>query len=202
MQKQSDPIWKVLGGMVAGVLLTYAYVRFGYSLPWIVQAGGKMTSEAMVATAEIDLYDPVASDDVRHRALAIVVGLKPELFIDVDDAIGNQFFEEVLRRKAVRKAKLMKHRPRAYRMALDKPALRRVYEKRFGVSDDESLERSMFEADIRDDEYLYGYLRRRFPEASLDDMAELILDVYQSGLKTGETATARHEAINEPALRR
>jgi len=193
MEKESNPLWKFVGGMLLGMGFAYLYVRFDYSLPSVLQLGSKISSEAVVTTAEIDLYDPKAPPDVRHRALAVVISQKPELFVEIDEAIGNQFFEEILRRKAVRKAKLLKHRLRTYDIALERPALRRHQEKRFGVKDTKSLKHIMFINDIRNDEFLFAYLSRHFPGASGHQLADLVLNVYQNGLK-GPNATAAADA--------
>lgn len=201
MKNEASSIGKYIAAMLCGVVLTFLYVRFGYNMPGVVQLGSKVASEAVVTTAEVDLYNSKAPHKVRQRAMAIVVGQRPDLFIDVDDAIGNQFFEEVLRRKAVRKAKLIKQRMRAYGMALAKPALRRHQEKRFGVKETDLLKQRMLIADIRDDEFLDGYLRRYFPEASGEDLADLVLNVYQNGLKSDSPQTAAGADIENGTLR-
>jgi len=201
VKSEASSIGKYVAAMLCGIVLTALYVRFGYTAPTVVQLGSKVAAEVVVTTAEVDLYDSKAPHEVRQRALAIVVGQRPDLFVEVDDAIGNQFFEEVLRRKAVRKAKLIKQRMRGYEMALAKPALRRHQERRFGVKETELLKQRMLIADIHEDEFLDSYLRRRFPEASGDDLANLVLNVYQNGLRSDSPQTAAQADFETGTLR-
>ena len=192
MEKERSPIWKFLGGLALGVGLTYAYVRFGYSLPSVLKLGEKVKSNAIVTTADVDLYDHKAPLEVRQRALAVVVGQQPELFIEIDNATNHVFLEDVLRRKAVRRAKLAKGSFDAYDVALDKPALRRFLEKKHGAKDTDTLKRRMLIAAIQDDEYLHRYLRARFQQATRDELADLVLNVYRNGLKPQPSMTAKH----------
>ena len=196
MATDSGSIGKFLVGMLAGVALTGLYVRFGYKLPGILGLGKKLSENAIVTTAEIDLYDHEQAEDVRKRALAVVIGQRPELFMELDASGGNRIYEEVLRRKAVREAKLLKGRLTAYDAALSKPALRRHFEKKHRVSGTETLKRSMLKSDLRDEDYLYGYLTRRFPDASLDQLADIVLGVYQNGLRAGLTSLS--DKANQP----
>lgn len=201
MRNDSNLLTKIVCGALMGVALTWAYVRFGFELPGVARIGAKVTSEAVIATAEVDLYDVHAPLQTRQRALAVVMGQKPELFIEVDGALGNQFFEEVIRRKAVRQAKLLKGRLRAYDMALDKPALRAMYEKRFHVKDTEILKRRMLLADVRDEEILHRYLKRHFSQATLDELTGVVLNVYQNELRAPGTIRAARSAPQADSAR-
>lgn len=201
MEKESNPLWKLLGGVVFGVVLTWLYVRFGFELPGIARLGQKVAAEAVVTTAEVDLYDPAAPLENRQRALAMVISEKPELFLEIDESIGGRFFHEAMRRKAVRKAKLLKHRDKAYDMALEKPALREVYERKHGVRDRDRLKRAMFIADIRRDEFLYDFLTGQFPQASPNELAEIVQGVYQNELRPDRVAAATAETSDGPVSR-
>ena len=87
-------------GVVFGIAMTYAYVRFGYALPGLVQLGSTVASEAVVSTAEIDLYDYGADIEIRQRALAVVLGQRAELLIEIDNELDHQILEEVLRKES------------------------------------------------------------------------------------------------------
>lgn len=184
MSKESDPIWKFVFGLLIGVVLSWAYVRFGFTLPGILGWTGKVSSEAIVMTAESTLYDPQATIDERKRALAVIVGQRPALFLEVDQVLNNGFYEEALRRKAVRKAKLIKGQISGYDMALSKPALREVLEKKHRATDDETLKRRMLLASVDDDEFLSSYLKRRFPDRTADGIVDTVLGVYQNELRS------------------
>jgi hypothetical protein len=183
MAKESNPVWKFVCGVMIGVVLSWAYVRFGFTLPGILGWTGKVSSEAIVMTAEGTLYDPHATADVRKRALAVIVGQKPSLFLEIDAALDNRFYEEALRRKAVRKAQLIRSETSGYDVALSKPALRKVLETKHGATDDDSLKRRMLIARIRDDEFLNSYLTRRVPDLNSDQLVDTVLGIYQNELR-------------------
>lgn len=183
MSKESNPVWKFVFGLMVGVALSWAYVRFAFTLPGILGWTGKVSSEAIVITAEAQLYDPQATVDVRKRALAVIVGQKPNLFLEIDAALDNRFYEEALRRKAVRKAQLIRSETSGYDVALSKLALRAHLERKHSAQDADTLKRQMLIARIRDDEFLNGYLTRRFPDLNSDQLAATVLGVYQNELR-------------------
>ena len=189
-RQDSSSIGTYVVGVVCGVALTYAWVWFGYSLPGVVRLAGEVASEATVSTAETGLYSPDADIEVQQRALAVLVAHRPELFIDVDTAIDHQFLEEVLRRKAFRKTKLIRQQFSAYETALSKPALRKRLESRHNVTETEALKRRMLVAAVHEDEFLNAYLQRHFPDHSGDRLAEFVLDVYRHQLRPAPNRVA------------
>ncbi len=96
--QEGERFWKFLLGMITGMVLTFLYVRFGFEMPGPLGLEQKLISRAVVTTAEFDLYNSSASDLTRRRALAIVLANQPDLFLEVDAAIENRFFQEFLRR--------------------------------------------------------------------------------------------------------
>lgn len=182
--------WKFIVGVLFGVVLTYLYVRFGYQLPGVARLPATLSAEAIVATAESTLYDVNAPPENRRRALAVIVGQRPELFVDVNDQLDDRFYDEVIRRRAVREAKLLKASHSAYGKVLAKSALRAVYEKRYAETNDERIKRRMLIDAIRDKPLLSEWLDRRFPEADADRQAEIVLGVYQNRLEDDEANVA------------
>lgn len=199
-QNSRGGLLKYCGGMLIGVALTYAYVRFGYTLPGIVQVGSKVAGEFMISTAEMDLYNPQSPLEQRERALAVVVGQNPDLLIEADRAIGHQLLEEILRRKAERIAKLLKQRLSAFDVALDQPEIRKLYEKKFRIRDRELLKRRMLLKNLQDEYFLHGYLRRKFPAVEEDELLNLVLDVYQTELRVGGNAFSRDVAQSSDVI--
>ena len=93
---EESAVWKFVCGLVTGVVLTFLYVRFGIQAPGAIGLGQKLTTEAVVKTAEMDLYNARQPPIVRRRALAVVLANRPELFLEVDQRINNTFFNAFL----------------------------------------------------------------------------------------------------------
>lgn len=138
----------------------------------------------------MDLFSPEASDDVRRRALSIVMSHQAGEFVGIDHELGDPLMEEVLRREAFRETKLLKHQMKAYEVAMDKPTLRQALERKHGkTNDDEELKRRMLLSAIRDKEFSSWYLRKRFPQLTERDWIDLVLNVYVNELRP-ETCVA------------
>jgi len=181
---ESPSIMKFIGGVLLGVVLTFVYVRYSWTLPEVAQLPGKITEAAIVATAEMDLFNPEASDDVRRRALSVVMSHQAGEFVELDHELGDPLMEEVLRRKAFRETKLLKHQMTAYEAAMDKPALRQALERKHGkTNDNEELKRRMLLSAIRSEEFSSWYLRRQFPQLTERDWVDLVLNVYENELR-------------------
>ena len=185
---ESSSFAKYVGAVVFGIAITYAYVHFGYEPPPALQIAGKAKSEAIVATAEFDLYSPVADDNMRQRAMAVVLGQQPELLIELNQELDNQILFELLRRKALRKAKQLKQEMSAYDKALDQPALRARLEAKYNVADTHRLKHSMMLAAIKDTPFLYWYLKNQFPVSTEDGFVEIVMASYQNEMRRPKMA--------------
>ncbi len=192
--RESFSFLRFVGGVVLGAAMTFAWVRYSWQMPQVMQLPGKITEAAVVSTAQVDLFRPDASDDTRLRALAAVIGQQPYEFAKMDQELGGQIMEEVLRREAVRRARLLKQQFAAYDVALDQPALRRMLERKHGHTGDRTrLRRRMLAAEIRDDAFLSWYLTTRCAATRLPHQVDLVLDVYRTGLRAA--ATAEHTRL-------
>lgn len=194
----SPSIMKFVGGVLLGVLMTYVYVRYAWAMPEVAQLPGKITEAAVVTTAEMDLFSPTAADDVRLRAFSVVMSQKAEEYAQIDREMGSPLLEEVLRREAVREAKLLKHQMTAYDAAMVRPSLRQALERKHGrTADDEELKRRMLLAALRDEEFTCWYVETRFPQLTQGAWVDLILDVYRNELRpTEQLAEAPDAALH------
>lgn len=197
MAAQSDPnpLGKLIVGALIGAGVTYAYVRFGYKPPAVVQLAERVTDGAVSTTATMSLYNPDANEDERHRALAVYLGKEPEVLIEIDRELDGRIMDEVLRRKALRQAKLLKHQMTAYDAALARPALREVLEKKYGASGDDQLKRRMLAAAIRKEEFLYWYLQRSLPDRNDEHFVDVVLGSYQNELRSGRIAVSPRDRL-------
>ena len=94
---ESNPFANFVIGLLIGVGASFLYIRFGIEMPAAIGVGQRITSEAIVKTAELELFNNSNPPLVRHRALAMILANKPETFLEVDRAIGHRFLNEFLR---------------------------------------------------------------------------------------------------------
>jgi len=180
----SPSVLRFMAGVLFGVLMTFLYVRYKWTMPEVVQLPGKISEAAVVTTASMNLFSPTAPDDVRRRAFTVVMTHKAEEFVKLDQELGSPLLNEVLRREAVRESKLLKHQMSAYNVAMDKPALRSALERKHGRTDDnEELKRRMLLSAVHDEEFTSWYLRENFPQLTPSETVDLIMNVYQNELR-------------------
>ena len=191
----SPSILKFIGGALFGVIMTFVYVRYAWTMPKVVQLPGKIAEAAIVTTAAMDLFSAEASDEVRRRAFSIVMSQKADEFVTMDQELGSPLMEDTLRREAFRESKLLKHQMSAYKVAIDKPALRKALERKHGrTDDDEELKRRMLLSAIREEEFTHWYLQTRFPDLTPSQLVDLVLTVYENELRTETRVAERPES--------
>lgn len=188
--EESNPLGKLIVGVLIGMGLSYAYVRFGYKPPAVVQIAENVTDSAIASTATMTLYSPSVTDAERRRALALYLSKEPETLIDIDRAMNGAVMQEVLRRKALRQAKVMKHQMSAYDVALQKPAIRRSLERKHGATDLHELKHRMLAAAIKREEFLYWYLKQVCLSQADQNLVNVVLGAYQNELRPGRIAVA------------
>lgn len=189
-QEESSSFQKFVVGLTIGVAVSYAYVRLGYKPPAIVQMAESVTSEAVIVAAETSLYSPTAGDVERKRAMAVVLSEQPELLIEINNELGDAVLTELLRRKALRKAKILKQQASSYDVALSKPALRKRLVQRYGNAEDAILKQRILAAAIRDDVFLVWYLRQHTPAETDQHFVDVVMDSYKNELRIDRLAIA------------
>lgn len=189
--------WRFVFGILFGIGLTYAYVRFGYQLPGVFTLGNKLVDEAAITTAEVDLYDFSQPLEVRERALSVVLSHHDGLLLELNRDADQLLLREVLRRKATREMRLLKQQHGAYDMAMDKPALRDVLERKHGTNDEELLKQRMLLAAFHDNEFLVGYKNEYLGELTDEELFRVIMSVYQHDLKRPLEYLAERQSAEE-----
>ncbi|MCH2202619.1 MAG: hypothetical protein MK102_11660 [Fuerstiella sp.] len=193
---ESPSIMKFVGGVLLGVVMTFVYVRYSWQMPEITRLPGNISEAAIVTTAGIDLFRPEASDDVRRRAFSIIMSQKADEIVEVDRELGSPLMEEILRRKAFRESKQLRHQMSAYEMAIDKPTLRKTLERKHGKTEDnEELKRRMLLSAIHEAEFTSWYLRTRFPRLTPSDWIDLVLNVYENELRPDTRVAAQPQSV-------
>ena len=95
---ESNKFVNFVFGLVVGVGASFLYIRFGIELPAAAGIGQRITSQAIVKTAEFELFNAGNSPLVRHRALAVILANQPEKFLEIDQAINYRFLNEFIQR--------------------------------------------------------------------------------------------------------
>lgn len=170
---------KFIGGLLLGAILTGGYVRYAFELPEILTVGDKLAEATIVTTAEVDLYDLNNSLEIRERAMSVVLGQQPEKLIEMNQQFDGLLIDELYRRKATRKAMLLKQTFDAYNKAFEQPALVKTLETKYGRSDPEELRRRMLWERLSEDDFLLAYLTSTHPDNSRDETLDRVLTVYQ-----------------------
>ncbi len=191
-------IAKFLGGLVLGVVMTYAYTRFRWEMPALVQVPATVTSSVISVTADSDLYNWELPFEVRQRAAAVILGQNPERFIELDNATDHVLLYEMQRQRALRLAMIARQKHAAFDTVFAQPSLRKRLEQKHDTTDTEQLKRRMLAADIADQAILIGYLRDRFPNLSREERVDLILNVGQNGLRPPPTRVAAEVDLSLP----
>ncbi|MCH2210066.1 MAG: hypothetical protein MK110_02105 [Fuerstiella sp.] len=193
---ESPSIMKFIGGVLLGIVMTFVYVRYSWKMPEVTTFPGKITEAAIVTTAGIDLFRPEAGDDVRRRAFSIVMSQKSDELVEIDRELGSPLMEELLRRKAFRQTKLIRHQMSGYETVLNQPALRKALETKHGkTEDDEQLKRQMLLSAIHEEEYTSWYLRTRFPQLVPSDWIDLVMNVYENELRPETRVAAQPNSV-------
>ncbi|MFK7819768.1 MAG: hypothetical protein AB8G99_13695 [Planctomycetaceae bacterium] len=188
--QEPNPLGKLILGVLIGVGITYAYVRFGYKPPAVVQLAANVTDKAVSATATETLYSPSATVQERTRALAVYLGKEPEELIDINQSLNGRIMNEALRRKALKQAKVLKQQFSAYDVALKQSSLRRRLEQKYGETNKNVLKRRMLADAIREEEFLCWYLKNTTLELTDESLVNVVLRSYQNELRPSRIAAA------------
>jgi hypothetical protein len=181
--------WKFVVGVAVGVLLTSAYIKSAFELPAFLRAGEEITATAVKVTATETLYDPDASRKQRRRALAVYLAHEHKTFLEIDEQLNDAVLEAVLHRKALVSAEQLRLSFGGYDQMLAQPRLRERAVQRHGRGTDEELKHRILLQDLREDEFLWWYLSRRYPDATPSQRADLILNLPEHRLRAPDAAT-------------
>ena len=138
---------KFFFGLMAGLIVAFGYVRWGISVPGLIQLPEKLRGNIVSTAIEGDLYDLGKPLATRKRALEVFFQNRAQFAAEVDAEFGYPFLNALYLKRTIREARLLRGEWRAFDVALEKPALRAVLEKKHGKTDDAELKQAMlFEA--------------------------------------------------------
>ncbi len=171
---------KFVAGLLFGVAVAFAYVRFGVELPGILQFPGLVQNAAIATAVDGDLYDLDKPIGDRRRAFEIYLQSQPKQAVGIDAAAGHPLLNALYRRWARRQAQQLAGQWFAYDTALDKPNLRKVLADTHGTNDTEALKRAMLWKAYADETFLKQYLRENGGAPTPDTLRARLKQVVQS----------------------
>lgn len=169
---------KTFISLIIGSVLTFLFLKFGYTPPAPFQLPGKLRAipEQIIASSFIEDADSQLKQ--RQKAIATLIKYDPNYFIEIDNAIENRFTKRAVEKIVNRRIRILKTYSTGFARAFDKdkyPALRKRLEERYGVTDEASLKKKVLIERFHKDALVYKILKRRYPDLSDEEIAEKIL---------------------------
>ncbi|MEZ5774688.1 MAG: hypothetical protein R3D33_08315 [Hyphomicrobiaceae bacterium] len=171
---------KFLAGLVLGMVLAVAYVRFDVELPAFLQIADRLQGNAVSSAIEADLYDLDADAGRRMRALEIYFANRAADAARADAEAGHPFLKALERARLRREAREVLAMDEAAGKALGQPGLRAALERKHGTRDEAMLRRAMTADAVASRPFLDGWLKR------------------EAGIPASEDATSRLRVLAGP----
>lgn len=184
---------KFVVGLIVGLVMTSSYVKWGWKKPALLEMPEQVTASVLAATASEDLYDLEKPLDVRLRALEVIAQQRPDEILKVDaEELNHALLEAFYRRRARREALRLSMQWTAFDVALEKPALRQMFEQKYRVQDTELLKRAMLYNALRDEPFLKTWLENQYPTLDASTLLSTLHEVRRAPeFVAGATNTPR-----------
>jgi len=180
-------------GLVFGIAMSLAYIRYNVELPEMLQLPGLMQSGVVAGTADATLYDLSRPLGERERALEVLMQARARQVVEWERAEGYPLMSALYRRKARHEARKLKLRWAAFDEALGQPSLRGVLERRHGTAETDELKQRMLWAAYQDDEFLRGWLEMNGGEPQPEALLGRLDEVARHEIDAGELGVSRSQ---------
>ncbi len=177
---EDGSILKYIAGAVLGILITVVYTRLGFTTPAILEIPGKLKGNVISSAAEYDLYDLTQPMEVRERALEVFFGNRSKFAVEVDAEFDHLFLESLYRKRVIREARQLRMQWSAYDTALEKPALREVYERKYGTDETIALKQSMLMNAYQEKEFLVEWVKRNREPVTHENLLQTLEELSRS----------------------
>lgn len=164
---------RFLVGMLVGIAIAFGYVRYDIALPDWLALPDRLKGNLISTAAEVDLYDLERDAATRSRALETYFAHRAIDAARVDAESGHPFLNALYRKRAVREARTLTGEWSAYELALAKPELRRVLEKRYATTESELLKKRMLAGSLEKQTFLKQWIAANIGEDGGDILAIL-----------------------------
>tara|TARA_R110002096_G_scaffold4493_5_gene20788 strand:- start:6716 stop:7294 length:579 start_codon:yes stop_codon:yes gene_type:complete len=154
-------------GIVAGMLLSGAYIKFNWVLPAWMQFPGLIQGLGPRTVAFTTIEDPDADLATKQRAIEELLRHDPIFFQELDRDMGNAITNAVIDREARERLILFKSKHSTMRKKLEEfPNLRDVAMKQHRAETMDELMVQIGLKELREDRFLHAYLTERFAQES------------------------------------
>jgi hypothetical protein len=158
LPSQVTGMTRFLLGLVFGVALSLAYIRYNVELPEVLQLPDLIHTGVVAGAADETLYDLSRPIGERERALEVLMQARAKQVVGWDREEGYPLVSALYRRKARREARQLKLQWAAFDEALGQPKLRGVLERRHGTRDTALLKQRMLWSAYRERTFLSQWL--------------------------------------------
>lgn len=172
-------------GIVAGMLLSGAYIKFNWVLPGWMQFPGLIQGLGPRTVAFTTIEDPEADLATKQRAIEELFRHDPIFFQELDRDMGNAITNAVIDRKARERLIVFKMKHSTMRKKLEEyPNLRDVAMRQHKAETMDELMVQIGLKDLQEEKFLNAYLLDRFdmdsttPELLAKALSLLPQDVF------------------------
>lgn len=191
--ESNDGLSKFVIGLLTGILMTSGYVKWGWEKPAVLELPDTVTSSVLAATASEDLYDLSNPLDVRLRALEVIAQQRPDEVLQIDATeLNYALLEAFYRRRARREATQLSLQWPAFDIALEKPALRKVLEQKYGTSEDNALKQAMLFAAFEKEPFLKPWIAQHYETVTHATLLQILKEIRRHPQSTASADEAIH----------
>ncbi len=134
---------KFVGGLVLGITASLSYVKWGYTPPTAFELADRLKGNVISTVTEEVLYDLDKPIEERARALEVFFQNRARYAVQIDARFKYSFMQNLYRQRVISEARQLRIAWGAYDVLLNKPALRKAQEKKYGTSDTATLKQSL-----------------------------------------------------------
>ena len=166
---------KIFVSALVASLLTFAYLEYDYSPSKAVTLPSEIIKIPQQIIASSFLEDTESSLKQKQKAIALLIRFDSDYFIEIDNAIGQQFTKAATHKIAKRKYDLIKNFIAAYDRLKEHPDLLNAQLKYHRVNSLEELKQKMFVNEMYKNTLVLQALRQRFPKHTDKEIVSEIL---------------------------
>lgn len=166
---------KFLIGLLLGIALAFGYVRWGISMPGIVQLPEKLRGDIISTAVEGELYDLDKPLEVRRRALEVFFQNRAKFAGEVDAEFSHPFLNALYLRRVIREARILRGYWDAFDRILEQPALRAAMEKQHGTTDETALKQAMLFEKFTEETFLAQWVAEHEGKVTPEGLLPLLV---------------------------
>lgn len=168
--------------LILGSVLTYVVLEFGYSPPIILDLPNKVKAipEQLIASSFID--DPEADLKQKQTAIAIMIKNSSNYFIEIDNALNNQFTHAAINKITDHRLLLIKSYTQEFANILENDthsSLKKFLIERYQTTSVTEIKIHIMQDKIAEDPFVYAELKKRYPEMTDQQIIRRLLNIAE-----------------------